>query len=172
MQKNKKKTMKRLKSEQGFTVVEMLLALFILSLIMTVIGGGVTVVKSSYEKITLKAEAQVLVSTFVTAINDELRQAEHIEQKESNQEQYWSFYHAKKGYRMYFVNKNNNIYYKTEISSKERPLVSDKAITNGLSPQIEDLTYENHVFTYTLRIYYDGEVYEEQEISIRPLNEP
>ncbi|HIS62459.1 MAG TPA: prepilin-type N-terminal cleavage/methylation domain-containing protein [Candidatus Scybalomonas excrementigallinarum] len=172
MHKNKKKTMRKLKSDQGFTLVEMVLALFILSLIVTVIGGGVTVVKSAYEKITLQAEAQVLVSTFVTAINDELRQAEHIEQKESNHEQYWSFYHAKKGYRMYFVNKNNNIYYKTEISTNERPLVSDKTITNGLLPQIEDLTYENHVFTYTLRIYYNGQVYEEQEISIRPLNEP
>lgn len=88
--------MRKLKSDQGFTLVEMVLALFILSLIVTVIGGGVTVVKSAYEKITLQAEAQVLVSTLVTAINDELRQAEHIEQKESNQEQYWSFYHAKK----------------------------------------------------------------------------
>ena len=130
--------MRKLKSDQGFTLVEMVLALFILSLIVTVIGGGVTVVKSAYEKITLQAEAQVLVSTFVTAI----------------------------------VNKNNNIYYKTEISTNERPLVSDKTITNGLLPQIEDLTYENHVFTYTLRIYYNGQVYEEQEISIRPLNEP
>ena len=44
------------------------LALFILSLIVTVIGGGVTVVKSAYEKITLQAEAKVLVSTLVSQV--------------------------------------------------------------------------------------------------------
>ena len=60
--------MRKLKSDQGFTLVEMVLALFILSLIVTVIGGGVTVVKSAYEKITLQAEAQVLVSTLVSQV--------------------------------------------------------------------------------------------------------
>ena len=71
---------------------------------------------------------------------------------------------------MYFENTNNNIYIKTEVSSEELPLLTEKTITNGLVPKIEDLTYENQVFTYTIKIYYKNEVYAEQEISIRPIN--
>ena len=71
---------------------------------------------------------------------------------------------------MYFENKNNNIYIRTEVVSEEIPLLTDKTITSGLVPKLEDLTYENQVFTYSVNIYYKNEVFAEQEISVRPMN--
>lgn len=162
---------KKLKSQQGFSVVEMLMAIFILILTLSFIGGGVTVIKDAYLRITLRTEAHTLLSTIITAVSNELQSANDVKKIEKTSENtYWSFYNLERGYRMYFENKNNNIYIKTEVLSEELPLLTEKTITNGLVPKIEDLTYENQVFTYIIKIYYKNEVYAEQEISIRPIN--
>nr|WP_307990996.1 hypothetical protein [uncultured Niameybacter sp.] len=162
---------KKLKSQQGFSVVEMLMAILILILTLSFIGGGVTVIKDAYLKITLRTEAHTLLSTIITAVSNELQSANDVKKiEEARENTYWSFYNLERGYRMHFENKNNNIYIKTEVSSEELPLLTEKTITNGLVPKIEDLTYENEVFTYTIKIYYKNEVYAEQEISIRPIN--
>ena len=162
---------KKLKSQQGFSVVEMLMAILILILTLSFIGGGVTVIKDAYLKITLRTEAHTLLSTIITAVSNELQSANDVKKiEEARENTYWSFYNLERGYRMHFENKNNNIYIKTEVSSEELPLLTEKTITNGLVPKIEDLTYENEVFTYTIKIYHKNEVYAEQEISIRPIN--
>lgn len=162
---------KKLKSQQGFSVVEMLMAIFILILTLSFIGGGVTVIKDAYLRITLRTEAHTLLSTIITAVSNELQSANDVKKiEEASENTYWSFYNLERGYRMYFENKNNNIYIKTEVLSEELPLLTQKTITNGLVPKIEDLTYENQVFTYIIKIYYKNEVYAEQEISIRPIN--
>ena len=165
------KTMKKLKSQQGFSVSEMLMAVLIIALTLSFIGGGITVIKDAYLKITLRAEAQTLLSTVITAVSSEFRNADEIRKIEGDGENnYWSFYSFERGYRMYFENKDNNIYIKTEVLSEDVPLLTQKTITNGLVPKLEDLTYENQVFTYTIKIYYKNEVYAEQEISVRPMN--
>lgn len=162
---------KKLKSQQGFSVVEMLMAILILILTLSFIGGGVTVIKDAYLRITLRTEAQTLLSTIITTVSNELQSANDVKKiEQANENIYWSFYNIERGYRMYFENTNNNIYIKTEVLSEGLPLLTEKTITNGLVPKIEDLTYENQVFTYTIKIYYKNEVYAEQEISIRPIN--
>lgn len=163
--------MKKVKSNQGFSVSEMLLAVLIILLTLGVMGGGITVVKDAYQKITLRAEAQTLLSTAIASISTELRNAQEIEKREeTGQVSDWSFYSSKRGYRLYFENQGNNIYMKTGVSSLELPLLTDKTITNGLVLRIEDLTYENQIFTYTVKIYYKDEVYAQQKIVVRPMN--
>lgn len=165
------KTMKKLKSQQGFSVSEMLMAVLVIMLTLSFIGGGITVIKDAYIRITLRAEAQTLLSTVITSVSNELRNTSEIQKiEETSGNSYWSFYNFERGYRMYFENKNDNIYIKTEVLSEEIPLLTQKTITKGLVPKLEDLTYENQVFTYTIKIYYKDEVYAEQEISIRPMN--
>lgn len=165
------KTMKKLKSQQGFSVSEMLMAVLIIVLTLSFIGGGMTVIKDAYLRITLRAEAETLLSTVITSVSYELRNANEIQKvEETGENSYWSFYSLERGYRMYFENQEDNIYIKTEVSSAEIPLVTDKTITNGLVPRLENLTYENQVFTYTIKIYYKNEVYAKQEISVRPMN--
>lgn len=164
--------MKRiLKSQQGFSVSEMLLAVLLIGLILSFIGGGIAVVKNAYQRITLRAEAQTLLSTVITSVSAELRYADEIEKiEEANQNSNWSFYSTKRGYRIYFENKNDNIYINTEVSTAWVPLLTEKTITQGLVPKLLDLKYEEGVFTYTIKIYYENDVYAEQEINVRPMN--
>lgn len=165
------KTMKKLRSQQGFSVSEMLMAVLIIALTLSFIGGGITVIKDAYMKITLRAEAQTLLSTVITVVSSELQNADEVQKVgENGENSYWSFYSFERGYRMYFENKKDNIYIKTEVLSEEFPLLTEKTITSGLVPKLEALTYENQVFTYTIKIYYKNQVYAEQEISVRPMN--
>lgn len=155
---------KKIKTQQGFSVVEMLMAVLILGLTFSFIGGGVTVIKDAYQKITLRTEAQTLLSTLITAVSNELQSAKDV--NKSN----LSFYNTERGYRMYFENQDDNIYIKTEVASQELPILTQKAITNGLVPKIENLTYNDPIINYTIKIYYKDEVYAAQEISVRPIN--
>ena len=67
------KFMKKLNNSKAFTLSELLAVVLILSLIMTTLAGGLTVVRTAYEKITLKAESATLMSTVITKVTDELR---------------------------------------------------------------------------------------------------
>ena len=62
----------KLKSRAGFTLAETLLAVMILLLVSVIVARGVPVAKNVYEKVTLGANAQVLLSTTVAALRDEL----------------------------------------------------------------------------------------------------
>lgn len=167
--------MKKLKSQHGFSLSEMMLAVLIIALTMGFIGGGITVVKDAYLRITLRAEAQTLLSTAVSAISVELRNADEIQEQisESGESTYWTFYNVQRGYRIYFENTQKNIYIRTvEDSPSLIPLLTNQTKTNGLVPKIEELKYENQVFTYVIRIYDQDEekIYAEQTINVRPMN--
>lgn len=167
--------MKKLKSQHGFSLSEMMLAVLIIALTMGFIGGGITVVKDAYLRITLRAEAQTLLSTAVSAISVELRNADEIQEQisESGESTYWTFYNVQRGYRIYFENTQKNICIRTvEDSTSLIPLLTNQTKTNGLVPKIEELKYENQVFTYVIRIYDQDEkkIYAEQTINVRPMN--
>ena len=68
----------RMKNKEGFSISEMLMVVMILSLIIVILGSGVMVVKNAYERITLKAEAQTLLSTTITKVTDEFRFSKYI----------------------------------------------------------------------------------------------
>lgn len=158
--------MKKIQSQKGFSIPEMLMAVLIMTLTLSFIGGGVTVIKDAYLKITIRKEAQILLSTVITAVSRELQYADDIQKADG----YWNFYNIERGYRMSFENQNNNIYIKSQVGEEEKPLLTDKLITSGLIPKIKDLTYINQVFTYKIEIYYKDEVLAKQEISVRPMN--
>lgn len=166
------KMKKKLKSQQGFSLSEMMLAVLIIALTMGFIGGGITVVKDAYLRITLRAEAQTLMSTAVSAISVELRNADEIQEQISESgKSTWTFYNIKRGYRIYFENIGENIFIKTvEDSPTLIPLLTNQTKTNGLVPKIIELKYENQVFTYVIGIYYKDEIYAEQTINVRPMN--
>ncbi|WP_066719374.1 PulJ/GspJ family protein [Clostridium sp. Marseille-P299] len=169
--------MKKLKSQDGFSLSEMMLAVLIIALTMGFIGGGITVVKDAYLRITLRAEAQTLLSTAVSAISVELRNADEIQEQisESGESTYWTFYNVQRGYRIYFEpmqeTVQDNIYIRTvEDSSSIIPLLTELTKTNGLVPTIKNLEYKDQVFTYTIIISYKNEIYAEQTINVRPMN--
>lgn len=62
----------KLKKSGGFTLAETLLAVLILLLVSAIVAEGMPVVRNVYEKVFIGANAQVLLSTTVTALRDEL----------------------------------------------------------------------------------------------------
>lgn len=64
--------MRKLKGRGGFSLAEMLLATLILLLVATIMTTGIPAAKTAYEKVVLGSNAQVLLSTAVNALRDEM----------------------------------------------------------------------------------------------------
>ncbi len=69
---------KKLKSKSGFTLAETLLAVLILLLVSTIVANGIPVVRNVYNNVIIGANAQVLLSTAVTALRNELGTAQDV----------------------------------------------------------------------------------------------
>lgn len=66
------KLFNRAKRRAGFTLAETLLAVLILLLVSGIVATGVPVAKNVYDKVVLAANAQVMLTTAVTSLRDEL----------------------------------------------------------------------------------------------------
>ena len=70
---------KKLDSSGGFTLVEMLCAVAILTLLCLMLGTGMQAAMETYREITAESETQLLLNTLVDANADELRYAHGAE---------------------------------------------------------------------------------------------
>lgn len=164
---------KKLKDIRGYSLSEMLMVTLIVALVAAVLGGGVMVVKDAYQRITLKAEAQTLLSTTITELTDEFRFAEYIENNDPTAPDFVS---GNLGYRISFENGSGNqgekgIMIKT--AAGDRQLLADGVMTSSLVPQIEySYDEENNLFVATVTIKHgDNHSYMSQEIKVCPINE-
>lgn len=69
---------KKLKKAAGFSLAELLVAVLILSMVSAVVAGGIPVARDAYMKVTVSANAQVMLSTAVSVLRNELSAAEDI----------------------------------------------------------------------------------------------
>ena len=69
----------KLRSSGGFTLVETLLSVLIMLLVTTIMMMGIPAAASSYERVVRASNAEVLLSTAVTALRNELGTAQDIE---------------------------------------------------------------------------------------------
>ena len=69
---------KKLKSEAGITLVELLAATVILMLLGLILSAGLNMALSGYRSITAQSEAELLLSTAVDALADDLRYARNV----------------------------------------------------------------------------------------------
>lgn len=69
---------KKLNSESGLTLVEMLAAVVILILLGLLLNTGLQMAMSTYRAIVAQSEVELLLSTAVDAITDELRYARDV----------------------------------------------------------------------------------------------
>lgn len=65
-------------NRRGFTLAETLLALLILMMVSTIVATGIPVAKNAYEKVVLASNAEVLLSTTLSALRNELGTAGDI----------------------------------------------------------------------------------------------
>lgn len=70
---------RRVGNRSGFTLPETMLAVLILLLVSSIVVTGIPVAKNVYEKVVLGANAQILLSTTVNALRDELGTARDIQ---------------------------------------------------------------------------------------------
>ena len=69
---------KKLKAKSGFTLAETLLAVLILLLVSTIVANGIPVARNVYNNVIVGANAQMLLSTAVTALRNELGTAQDV----------------------------------------------------------------------------------------------
>jgi len=162
------------RSEMGFSLVEMLVALIILVLMTGIVAMGIPMAKSTYEKAVLASNAQALMSTTTIELRNELGLAQGVKTDAAGKVNY---YISGEGYFANIENSNiddpniedsekthglvKNVFgtssTATEIqpdtsSKKSFPLVNEKAITNELYVEFGDegITYDASSKTFTV----------------------
>ena len=66
------KIRRKLHTENGFTLAETLLAVLILLMVSTIVATGIPVARNAYEKVVLASNAEVLLSTTISTLRNEL----------------------------------------------------------------------------------------------------
>ena len=98
---------KRLKNKSGFTLAETLLAVLILLLVSVIVANGIPVARNVYNNVIVGANAQMLLSTAVTALRNELGTARDV--KTGSDEKYITYFNAEReAYSMISLAGENN----------------------------------------------------------------
>ncbi len=76
--KKAKKNKQNIERRRGFSLAEMLATMLILLMVSTIVAAGIPSAVRAYEKVTRSANAQMLLSTSVTALRSQLGTANRI----------------------------------------------------------------------------------------------
>lgn len=149
---------KKLKSKRGFTLAETLLAVLILLMVSTILASGVPAAKNAYEKVVLASNAEVLLSTTVSALRNELGTAKDIERNGTT----LTYYNEARGstskiYKYVGTEDVSGVimiqrYAKTGdigVDSAAVRLISKTASTEDLYVTYEGVAYANGIVTFT-----------------------
>ena len=109
----------KIHSEEGFTLSETLMTVVLIGLITMAMAGGIVTAKNVYQRISLRADAQTLLATTVSAVTEDLssvsscdalqssgssQQAVTLIEKGNPVEPAAFFYAESRGYRMQYRN--------------------------------------------------------------------
>lgn len=109
----------KIHSEEGFTLSETLMTVVLIGLITMAMAGGIVAAKNVYQRISLRADAQTLLATTVSAVTEDLSSVsscDALQSSGSSQQEVtliWDgnpvepaafFYAESRGYRMQYRN--------------------------------------------------------------------
>ncbi len=169
----------KINSRGGFSLVELLVATLILLMVSSVVAGGIPVARDAYNKVTVSANAQVLLSTAITSLRNELGTASDVS-VDTSDDTTITYTSAKTGAiaKIYLgaedeegpdvIMVQDYTAYSTDDSSAgdgERQLVSSAAATDDLYVIYESVAYdeEDGVVTFTgLEVKQDGDTASDQ----------
>ena len=121
--------MRKLKGRGGFSLAETLLATLILLLVATIMTTGIPAAKTAYEKVVLGSNAQLLLSTTVTALRDELGTAWDVEVSGTTV----TYSSANTGTKSVISLKNNTIYRQefAKETTDDKDVIFGKKLNDG-----------------------------------------
>ena len=183
-----KRMRKKLDTVRGFTLAETLLAVLIMLLVSTIVVAGIPAAKSAYENVVLASNAEVLLSTTVTTLRNELGTARNVEipnnKAGENKNSVITYYNDSRGAfaKIYVASGDNKImfqrYYSEDGMGKTQtasPLISSKTATGDLY-----VTYSNVKRTGSIVTFYNlsvkrgsgtDSIASRKELSIRVISE-
>jgi prepilin-type N-terminal cleavage/methylation domain-containing protein len=164
---------KRIKSDRGFTMAELMLTMLILVMVAGVLTAGVSVASKAYRKVVESANAQLLYSTTLTALRTELGSAKA--EITCSSDKTVTYFSTETGYtaivcgsegvvfKPYLQNNGNGTFSEPKDDAEKalysRPLVSTAA-ADGLVVQYDSITYDGTKKLFTiqgLRVIRAGE---------------
>lgn len=160
-----RKLINKRNNRKGFSLTELLVAVLILSMVSAVVAGGIPVAKNAYEKITVTANAQVMLSTAISALRNELCTA-NVETPDPSEETKIRYYSPSIGnYSEIYVGKVPKDYPgygeytgKTILirqfadytgSSEVRPLISKSLGEDKLYVTYDSVSYKNNTVAFS-----------------------
>lgn len=152
-----KKKKSGIRNRKGFTLAETLLAVLILLMVSQIVAAGIPVAKDAYEKVVLTSNAEVLLSTAVTVLRNELGTAREIKAADSRTE--ITYLNADRGSMAKIgIEGNDGVklhrYYPVDSVGKDsgpEPLITKRRATADLYVTFEEVGYdpEKNVVTFT-----------------------
>lgn len=170
--------MRKLRSAVGASLAETLVTILLLSIILSAVVAGIPAVMSAYREVRLKADAQTLLATAVTAVTDELRYAEDVQYSAD-----YTFYSSKRSATIALVNStygtestssdlsDHGIFIQNITTKNTTPLLTKQTQTLGLYASLTPGSMENGCIVYTVSVISsDGKVIESTALKVRPIS--
>ncbi len=161
------RAIRKKRNRSGFTMAETLIAILILLMVSAIVAGAIPTASNVYAKTVDAANAQVLLSTVVTVLRDELSTAVSIEDPVGTTIDYVN---GNDGYRRLVLKKSgdagvaepgiwlcvgklnpttNSIDYTEPGDGESRLLVSKEATTKNLVVSYESVSFSNGMVTFS-----------------------
>ena len=158
-----KRSKKKLHNSSGFTLAETLLAVLILLMVSSIVAAGIPSAKNAYEKVVLASNAEVLLSTTISTLRNELGTAQNVQAPKPSDpaDTTITYYNPTRGAssKLYVASGGENDkeimfqrYFSADGLIKEydaAPLVSSKTATQDLYVTYESVTYSDGIVTFS-----------------------
>ena len=143
------KLKRRLMSRKGFSLAETLLAILIMLLVSVLLANGIPIAKNVFEKVTVGANARVMLSTAISALRNELGTAKNI--KVSNDGKSVTYYSTEIGApsKIYLADEAPHPimieeyvdpkYNADQTKGRELVIMADAVTSNGLVVTYDDI---------------------------------
>ena len=173
----KKRIKNKIRTRKGFTLAEMLIAVLILLMVSGIVAAGIPAAKNAYEGVVVASNADILLSTTISALRNELGTARHIEKADDTTLTYFSS--SRNTYSRLSVDAQNGIMLQRYAGvngmgtdSEAERLVSKAASTNNLFVTYESVEYSGGVVSFKNLAVMRGtdELTEERDVSVRVIS--
>ncbi len=159
----KNRIRRKLQSIRAFTLAEMLLAVLILLMVSAIVAAGIPVARNAYERVVLASNADVLLSTTISTLRNELGTATDIKKEDAASGEKLgtviTYYNSARGAsaKLYVASGDKLVimfqrYYNKDgygAASTPVPLISEKTATGDLYVTYEGVTYADGILTFT-----------------------